>query len=96
MAVQHKYTTPVQVTENVARVSAIIFNPQTGLIDVVWSIGEEVGGVFTQTDTKRRTFNYDDLPSGLQSTFDSLEATALTFGENQGLYPEGSQEPTPA
>lgn len=101
MAVQHKYTSPVQVTENVARVEAIILRPnvvrngQIGVVEITYVIGEETGGNFTQTDQKLVSLDYTSLPAGTQTTLATLESQALTYGENNAVFPAGSEEAIP-
>lgn len=101
MADQHKYTSAVQVTENVARVEHITLLPnipgngRLGRIEVVYAIGEETGGTFTQTDHKILTLDYGDVSAAIQTTLDDLEDKALIAGENNGIYPAGSNETIP-
>lgn len=106
MATQHKYTVTQQVTENVARVAAIVIGPNVrtrdsngievfGQLSVTFEIGEETGGVFTRTGSADASVAIADLPAQTQTDIATLESRALTYGENQGLFPAGSQEPVP-
>lgn len=96
MSQQHRYTTPEIVTQNVARVASITYYPNRdgGLVEVIWEIGYEAGGVFTPSETASALLPYGTLPIGLQTTFDSLETSALNYGATSGKYPAGAVEPT--
>lgn len=95
-AQQHKYTVAATVTENVARVGRITLLPQDEAVEVEYEIGEETGGVFTQTDRKVVRIEYAAIdPSPTLTTLQDLESKALTYGAAQGLYPAGAQENVP-
>lgn len=103
MTKQHKYTSAVQVTENVARVATISIKPNTpgttagglptvGVVEIIYEIGEETGGIFTRTDTKIATIAIEDLPTNTETAVLDLESKALAYGEAQGIYPPGDEE----
>ena len=97
MADQHKYTVAAVVTENVARVQTITLHPNapTPIVEVSFVIGEEVAGVFTQTDTKTLSKNYSELGAALRAVLDDLEDKALAAGASAGLFPAGANEDIP-
>lgn len=99
MAKQLRYTTAQTVTQNVTRVESITYFPtrddgagSRGIIEVVYAIGEDNGTTFTRNDTDVLQVTFADLNATLQATFDDLESKALAVGQNQGLFPSGSEE----
>ena len=106
MAKQHRFDVDQTETKNVGRCVTISYYPHRtaarlnpedprtpGMVEAVFEIGEETGGVFTVRETQVVQRAFDDLPAGLQTTFDSLETTALNFGESSGILPSGTEEP---
>lgn len=97
MADQHKYTVDVTVTENTARVQSLTLRPSSSepFVEVVFAIGEENAGTFTQTDTKVLRKLYSELPAPLLAVLDDLEDKALAAGETDGFFPAGANEAIP-
>ena len=91
-AQQHRYGSATVVTQSIARVESITYQPQQGTIYVEYHIGEEVSGSFTLNERTEILIQFDSLSGALQSVFDNLETKALNFGVNNNLFVSGAIE----
>lgn len=91
---QHRFSSAQTETVDVARIRHFTYNAVTNTLTITWQAGEISGSVFVNRRNGNVTIPSEvlDTHPNVVADLESLVTRMLTYLENEGIIPSGTQE----